>query len=86
MPEWTLWAIPCLFTLVFAQFIIGQVLRTRRPLAAEQVCPSSHRDAVSVEDVDGELVAWLCLDLHCGKQLPKDWRPCSPEQGPDGED
>lgn len=32
-----------------------------------------HRDAVPVDDVDGNRVAWLCIDPDCGEQLPGDW-------------
>jgi hypothetical protein len=39
-------------------------------------CPSAHRNAVSVEDLDGETVAALCLD--CDKQLPPEWAPPPP--------
>ena len=78
MPEWMLWVIPCLFTLVFARVITRQAFGAQRPIA-EDVCPSSHRDAVPVEDVDGNLVAWLCVDPNCGRQLPGDRRLTSPE-------
>lgn len=67
--------IPCVFTLVFAYTVVTGVVRPRQPRALEEPCPSGHRDAVSVEDVDGELVAWLCVDPGCGDQLPRDWRP-----------
>lgn len=82
MPEWTLWLIPCVFALVFGYTVAAGALRSRRPRIGEQqeqgeVCPSGHRDAVSVEDVDGELVAWLCVDPDCGEQLPKAWRRLS---------
>lgn len=76
MPEWTLWLIPCVFALVFAYTVVIGALRADQPGtgSVEALCPSRHRDAVSVEDVDGELVAWLCTDPDCGAQLPKDWR------------
>ena len=76
MPEWTLWLIPCVFALVFGYTVVAGAARTRQAQAGEGVClcPSRHRDAVSVEDVDGELVAWLCVEPGCGEQLPKDWR------------
>jgi hypothetical protein len=75
MPEWTLWLIPCVFALVFACTVVSGAARaTRQARAGERSCPSGHRDAVSVEDLDGELVAWLCLDPGCGEQLPRDWR------------
>lgn len=35
-------------------------------------CPTSHRNAVPVEDLLGERVATLCPD--CDRQLPADWR------------
>ena len=34
-------------------------------------CPSGHREAVPVEDLDGETVAALCPD--CDRQLPPEW-------------
>ena len=75
MPEWSLWLIPCVFAFVFAWVIAPEVARTRRPRDGEERgCPSGHRDAVPVEDVRGELVAWLCADPGCGEQLPTDWR------------
>ena len=75
MPEWTLWLIPCVFALVFAYTMVAGAIRMRPAQAGEEPsCPSAHRDAVSVEDLNGELVAWLCLDPGCGEQLPKDWR------------
>jgi hypothetical protein len=79
MPEWSLWLIPCVFALVFGYTVVLGAARARRPQqaavaqAAEAQCPSRHRDAVSVQDVAGELVAWLCVDPACGGQLPKDW-------------
>ncbi len=77
MPEWTLWMIPCVFALVFAYTVVAGAVRTRRAEAGEQPsrpsCPSGHRDAVPVEGLDGELVAWLCVDPECGRQLSKDW-------------
>lgn len=36
-------------------------------------CPTSHRNAVAVEDVSGECVAALCPD--CDEQLPASWAP-----------
>lgn len=45
-------------------------------------CPSAHAAAVPVDDLTGELVAWLCPD--CDKQLPADWRqPALPPFQPD---
>lgn len=32
-----------------------------------------HRDAEPVDDVDGNRVAWLCVDPGCGEQLAVDW-------------
>jgi hypothetical protein len=74
MPEWTLWLIPCLFTLMFAYTVALGVLRTGRARTGRDACPSRHRGAVPVEDVCGELVAWLCVDPRCGEQLPREWR------------
>lgn len=34
-------------------------------------CPRAHAAAVPVDDLTGEVVAWLCP--HCDKQLPADW-------------
>lgn len=36
-------------------------------------CPRAHTAAVPVDDLTGELVAWLCPD--CDQQLPADWKP-----------
>lgn len=36
-------------------------------------CPARHRNAVAVEDLNGETVAALCPD--CGEQLPVNWAP-----------
>lgn len=36
-------------------------------------CPNSHRNAVAVEDLEGETVAALCPD--CDTQLPASWAP-----------
>ena len=77
MPEWTLWLIPCVFALVFAYTIIPEIAKTRRPRDGRALCPSRHRDAVPVQDVAGEHVAWLCVDPDCGEQLPKDWHGAS---------
>lgn len=32
-----------------------------------------HRQVKQVRDMDGTLVAWLCLKPGCDKQLPADW-------------
>ena len=32
-----------------------------------------HRNAVPVDDVDGNRVAWLCVDPDCGEQLLANW-------------
>ena len=32
-----------------------------------------HRRVKQVRDMDGNLVAWLCLKEGCEKQLPADW-------------
>lgn len=80
MPEWTLWLTPSVFALVFGYAVITGAERARRAPIGEESCPSRHRDVVSVEDVDGELVAWLCVDPDCGEQLPRDWR-CSAVDG-----
>jgi hypothetical protein len=44
------------------------------PWTGKDPCPSKHRDAVPVDDVDGNRVAWLCVDPGCGEQLPAEWR------------
>lgn len=41
----------------------------RRPLPGQCV----HRRVRQVRDMDGNLVAWLCLKDGCEKQLPPDW-------------
>jgi hypothetical protein len=74
MPEWSLWLIPCVFAIVFGYTVVVGAVRAPQARAEARPCPSRHRDAVSVEDVEGELVAWLCVDPGCGEQLPKDWR------------
>lgn len=79
MPAWTLWLIPSAFTAVFAGTVGRELRRTRRLPTGDGPCPSEHRDAVPVEAVDGELVAWLCTDPECGGQLPKDWRISRPD-------
>ena len=85
MPEWTLWLVPCVFTVVFACTIAREaLLACPARTAGLPSCPSRHRDAVPVEDVEGELVAWLCVDPVCGEQLPKDWRFSISERSPQG--
>lgn len=32
-----------------------------------------HRRVKQVRDIDGNLVAWLCLKEGCDEQLPPDW-------------
>lgn len=43
------------------------------PWTGKRACPSKHRNAVPVDDVDGNRVAWLCVDPGCGEQLPAHW-------------
>jgi hypothetical protein len=40
-----------------------------RPLPGHCV----HRRVVSVRDAEGAIVAWLCKNPGCDKQLPADW-------------
>lgn len=35
--------------------------------------PCVHRNVKQVRDIDGHLVAWLCLKEGCDEQLPPDW-------------
>lgn len=35
--------------------------------------PCAHPDAVPVEALTGEVVAWLCPAPDCGRQLPATW-------------
>lgn len=39
-------------------------------------CPAAHRNAVPVEDLEGETVAALCPD--CDRQLPPEWASAEP--------
>jgi hypothetical protein len=41
-------------------------------------CPVAHTTAVPVDDVAGQLVAWLCPT--CDRQLPADWKPKTTNQ------
>ena len=52
--------------------------RAARPLvpdAGPRPLPGAcvHRRVKQVRDMDGNLVAWLCLKEGCEKQLPADW-------------
>lgn len=43
-------------------------------------CPRAHTAAVPVDDLTGEIVAWLYPD--CDKQLPANWKPRPPALPP----
>lgn len=47
----------------------AQLAANRSALA----CRRAHAAAVPVDDLTGELVAWLCPD--CDQQFPADWKP-----------